>query len=563
YAENADAIHIWPFRSLTRHKITQYRLATKETRVICTKYGRLRGLQRKTLYDEEPYFAFEGVPFAKPPLGELRFRAPQPAEPWTGVKDCTYARAKPMQKHCALGLAEGSEDCLHINVYVKNLNFKKPLPVMVWIYGGGFQLGEATRDIHGPDYFMKKNIVLAIPNYRIGAFGFLSMSDPDLDVPGNAGIKDTVLALQWIQENISNFNGDPKNVTIIGLSSGAAVIQILMATENARGLFHRAIIMSGSTLCGWATVRHNNWAYQMANHLGFKGSKTEKEIFHFLQRAPAKELIHYFQAANTMDISDLNVLPFGPVVEPYISPSCVVPKPHVEMLSQAWGNSIPVIIGGTSFEGLFYYQLVQKSAKQVLHDFSIIIPREVRKVSSPAEIEEYIRRIKLSFFEDANCDRLELKEFLRLMCVPFFWQAFHRTILARQTYAPSVPTYLYRFDFDSPTYNFFRNTICGRDETGVTHADDLFYMFNSIISYKLDKSSPEYQTIERLIGMWTAFATNENPNCPEIAAVTWEPLVPNTTPMCINISRDIQIIELPEIKMLKLWHSFYEKVKLF
>lgn len=146
-------------------------------------------MQRKTIYDEELYYSFEGIPFAKPPLGELRFRAPQPPEPWVGVRDCTYVRDKPTQIHCALKLPEGSEDCLHLNVYTKTLNSSKPMPVMVWVYGGGFEVGEASRDLHGPDYFMKKDVVLVIPNYRIGVLGkstkMLRKSEQKLSVTSN------------------------------------------------------------------------------------------------------------------------------------------------------------------------------------------------------------------------------------------------------------------------------------------------------------------------------------------------------------------------------------------
>lgn len=149
----------------------QYRLATSKTVVIDTKYGRVRGLQRKTVYDEELYFAFEGIPYAKPPLGELRFRAPQPPEPWEGVRNCTTYGEKPLQRNMVLGLVEGSEDCLYLNVYSKHLNTDKPLPVMVWIYGGGFQKGEASRDIYSPDYFMKQPVVLVTISYRLGALG--------------------------------------------------------------------------------------------------------------------------------------------------------------------------------------------------------------------------------------------------------------------------------------------------------------------------------------------------------------------------------------------------------
>lgn len=149
----------------------QYNLGTKETTIVNTKYGRVRGLQRKTLYDEELYYAFEGIPFAKPPLRDLRFRAPQPPEPWQDIRDCTYPRAKPVQRHIVLHVVEGSEDCLYLNVYAKQLKSEKPLPVMVWIYGGGFQIGEASRDIYSPDYFMKKDVILVTVNYRLGPLG--------------------------------------------------------------------------------------------------------------------------------------------------------------------------------------------------------------------------------------------------------------------------------------------------------------------------------------------------------------------------------------------------------
>lgn len=158
-------------RRLIGHKIVQYRLATKQTKVVCTRDGQVRGLRRRTLHDDELYYAFEGIPFAQPPVGELRFRAPQPPRPWIGVRDCTYPRSKPMQKHFVLSIVEGSEDCLYLNVYSKRLKSDKPLPVIVWIYGGGFQIGEGSRDFYSPDYFMKQDVVVVTFNYRVGALG--------------------------------------------------------------------------------------------------------------------------------------------------------------------------------------------------------------------------------------------------------------------------------------------------------------------------------------------------------------------------------------------------------
>ncbi|KAL7728244.1 hypothetical protein ACLKA6_007350 [Drosophila palustris] len=545
------------------HKIEQYNLGTSEEIVLSTKYGQVRGKQRRTFYNEEIYYAFEGIPYAKPPLGELRFRAPQPPEAWKGIRDCTNPRSKPVQNNCVLHCAEGSEDCLYLNVYTKKLRSEKPLPVMIWIYSGGFQIGDASRDTHSPDYFMLKDVVLITFNYRMGVLGFLSLSDPGLNVPGNAGLKDQVLALRWIHENISNFNGDPNNITLMGMSAGAASTQIMMTTKQTRGLFHKAILMSGSSLCAWANEPDHHWSHRFACQLGYSGTDNEKEVFRFLQSASAKEMAGCNNILNQEEKRDYILFPFGPVVEPYVTESCVISKPHVETLSTAWGNEIPVIIGGTSFEGLFSYQHVLRDASHLLSDFESLIPREVRESCTPVELKEYISRLKLHWFSDVTRDRMEFSECLQLLSFKHYRHAVHRTTLARLSYAPTTPTYLYRFDFDSPTYNLFRLMLCGPDQRGAAHADDLYYMFHGILSFRLNQYSPEYQTIEHLVGLWTAFATFGNPNYAQTAPVTWKPLDPNAPHMCLNIGRRLQFLELPESNELKLWDSFYDKLNLY
>ncbi|XP_064550488.1 esterase B1-like [Drosophila montana] len=554
------------FRLATKsiaHRMVQYNLATDIETVLDTEYGRVRGLQRKTLYDEELYFAFEGIPYAKPPLGELRFRAPQPPETWTHILDCTYPRSKPMHRHLVLRSIEGSEDCLYLNVYSKSLKSENPLPVMVWIYGGGFQIGEATRDVHSPDYFMQKEVILVTLNYRLGALGFLSLSDPDLDVPGNAGLKDQVMALRWIHKNIANFNGDPNNITLMGISAGAASTQIMMSTEQTRGLFHKAILMSGSSLCEWIDETQYAKPYWLACKLGYEGDENDQEIFRFLQSIPAKDISGCRRLIMKEDKRDYVLIPFGPVVEPYVSESCVISMPPCQSLSHAWGNKLPVIIGGTSFEGLVFYQHITGDMEYMLSAFEALIPREVRFSCTPAEIQAHVRRLKISYFDDATREHMEFKECLHLLSCKHFWHAIHRTVLARLAYASSAPTYLYRFDFDSHSFNYARIMVCGRNERGVCHADDFLYLFYCIPSYKLEKTSFEYRTIERMIGMWTAFAAHDDPNCEILKPATWEALKSHGTPMCLNIGTNLQFIELPESKELHLWDSFYKKLKLY
>ncbi|CAD6996032.1 unnamed protein product [Ceratitis capitata] len=156
--------------------------------LVHTTQGTVKGQCNTSVYDDV-YYSFESIPFAQPPLGALRFKAPVRASPWPGVLDCTQKAKKPLQKHPRTNEIEGDEDCLYLNIYAKKLKSEKPLPVMVFLYGGGFEKGDPTRDLHGPDY------------YDEGCF--LSLTDPTVGAPGNAGLKDQLLGLQWVKENIS------------------------------------------------------------------------------------------------------------------------------------------------------------------------------------------------------------------------------------------------------------------------------------------------------------------------------------------------------------------------
>lgn len=134
-------------------------------------------------------------------------------------------------------IINGTEDCLYLNVYTRYLsgNNKKPLPVMVWIHGGGFRQGSGSTDLYGPEYLLTEEVVVVTFNYRLGILGFFSLEDTSLKVFGNVGLKDMVLALKWVQQNISNFGGNPHNVTIFGESAGAAAVHYLVLSPLAKG----------------------------------------------------------------------------------------------------------------------------------------------------------------------------------------------------------------------------------------------------------------------------------------------------------------------------------------
>lgn len=185
--------------------------------IVDTEYGPVEGIRKMTFAGRD-YVSFQGIPYMKPPLGKLRFREAQPPEKWTEPFDATKPPPAYMNVYYLTGKLEGQEDAGVINVYKPHVEQAKPLPVMVFIHGGGFTSGSSRTDLLGPDYYMQKDVVLVTFNYRLGVIGFLSLKDPKLGIPGNQGLKDQVFALKWVKRNIANFGGDPDNITLFGQS---------------------------------------------------------------------------------------------------------------------------------------------------------------------------------------------------------------------------------------------------------------------------------------------------------------------------------------------------------
>jgi para-nitrobenzyl esterase len=202
----------------------------------------------------EGVLSWKGIPFAQPPLGDLRWRAPQPVEPWRGVRETTEYSHDCMQVPFPSDAAplgtEPAEDCLYANVW-RPADGQKKLPVMVWIYGGGFVNGGASPPTYSGANLAKDGVVFVSFNYRLGRFGTfalpqLTAADPDEGLLGNYFMLDQVAALQWVRRNIAAFGGDPANVTIIGESAGGMSVHSLVTSPLSQGLFQRAVVMSGA-----------------------------------------------------------------------------------------------------------------------------------------------------------------------------------------------------------------------------------------------------------------------------------------------------------------------------
>ncbi|WP_423128073.1 carboxylesterase/lipase family protein [Gaoshiqia sp. Z1-71] len=288
---------------------------------------------------------YKGIPFAAPPVGDLRWKAPQPVEPWEGVTQTTEYAPAPMQGG---NPASGkSEDCLYLNVWTPAKSPKEKLPVLVWIYGGGFSFGSTSDPVHNGEHLARKGVVLVSIAYRVGQLGFLAhpeLSDESPNgVSGNYGLLDQIAGLQWIQNNISAFGGDPGKVTIFGESAGGIAVSMLCASPLAKGLFHGAISQSGGS-------------FGPTRPTTFPGENMKT-----LQQAE-QEGVEYVNGFGLSSIDELRkvdaekLIPQGwtmpggwPIVDGY-----VIPDDQYQLYLEGRYNDVPVLIGYNSDEGLSF-----------------------------------------------------------------------------------------------------------------------------------------------------------------------------------------------------------------
>ena len=298
--------------------------------VVRTRSGLVSGTRRNGVN------VFTGIPYAEAPSGPLRFKAPRPMHPWSGVFEATTpAKTPPQPDDPSLPAAAPlSEDCLQLDVWAPER--PGPFPVFVWIYGGGNSTGSCSQPAYQGDTFARDGVVFVGINYRVGVLGFLELGGimgSGGFGSGNNAIRDQVLALQWVKDNIASFGGDPQNVTIGGQSAGAWNCGTLLALPAAKGLFQRAIIASGGGDAAYTPERAGDFARLFVNKLG--GSQR-------LQSASIPEILGAQQQAESV-FEDF--LPYRPVID-----GSFLPARPIDLVRAGGARNIATLIGHTRDE---------------------------------------------------------------------------------------------------------------------------------------------------------------------------------------------------------------------
>jgi para-nitrobenzyl esterase len=456
--------------------------ALAATPVVTVETGALRGASADGID------VFRSVPFAAPPVGELRWRAPQPPLSWDGVRDARATGPRCPQVDSPSTYAPGrmSEDCLYLNLWVPHGGTK--LPVMVWIHGGGYAAGSGTMKLYDGKALAKRGVIVVTINYRLGWLGFFAhpalKADRDAHYPdeplGLYGLLDQIAALRWVSRNVATFGGDPGNVTVFGESAGGGSVAQLMVSPLAKGLFSRAISQSGGT-----------------------GTSLERYMEVSLPKRPSEMLLTQAflksqDIPETIDAKGLRALPVDRLVGSAMLreygamfvDGIVVPDSVPKLFAEGRQHPVPFLLGANSGEG---------SSIMTGPDSMAQIAPDV----SRADLEAlYGRQSELGYaqrwFGDARF--LAAAKYLAVN-------------MARANGGAGAPAYLY--------YMSYRTKAARDAYSGVRHGDELPYVFEALKDFEQGEVAADSRVSRMIATYWTNFAKTGDPNGPRLPR--WEP----------------------------------------
>ena len=431
--------------------------------VVETKYGKLKGVFK------QDYTVFRGVPYAKPPIGDLRWRRPAPPEAWSGVRDATAFPPTAMQREQTPGsfynieffsdedyMPPMNEDCLYINIWTPAKSASEKLPVAFWIHGGAFLAGFGSEMEFDGRAFCERDVILVTFNYRLGAFGFLahkwlleeSAAAGEGAYCGNYGLYDQLAALRWVNENIASFGGDPDRVTIFGQSAGSMSVQALVSTQLSKGLIHGAILQSGGGYKSEVT-RDNSIEKALDNGDALARACSAASPAQ-LRAVPAKEIVNASVKLEAEYAEKGQNLRFSPCIDGYM-----LTKPYNSALENGDHPDIPYMLGSC------------------MNDFG---------VTGEALARGEKNRVYNSCVEWALLsERLKRK----------------------------------------PNYVYYFTRISQGDDAGAFHSAELWYVFGTLARSWRPKTHEDYELSRRITDYWCNFIKSGNPNARGLAE--WKP----------------------------------------
>nr|XP_022899693.1 juvenile hormone esterase-like isoform X1 [Onthophagus taurus] len=460
------------------------------------------------------FFSFQSIPFAKPPIGKLRFKDPKPVEKWNGILDATKEAPICFQKILLLNEDfYGQEDCLYLNVYTPNLRPKSLLPVLVFIHGGSFIEGSGSYSSYGPEFIVSKNVILVTLNYRLGMLGFTSFNNPKVDVPGNAGLKDQTAALRWIQANIRYFGGNPNLVTISGESAGSVSVHLHVLSPLSNGLFKRGIMQSSSALAAWCNGEINN-GVSSAKFLGFEGND-QLSMLEYLQNADLDQL--KAASENTTFLVKINTpARFSPVVEYKSKKAFLTDDPSNILRRGNFNRDVELMMGMTNSEGtVLDAVLILLNGLFEPWPTNDFIPHYFNATSNEKiEIEK-----KLDDYyntHDSNPDN-----HIALQTDSYFTFPIYEALFAHLNYNQDI--FLYLFASTSELNTLKNSNNITRNYNGACHTDDLWYFYTHLETppSAFANGSIENMAIRNSVSLLTNFVKFGKPTLPG-DPVQWE-----------------------------------------
>jgi para-nitrobenzyl esterase len=471
--------------------------------------------------------SYLGIPFAAPPVADLRWRPPQPVAPWEGVRQATAFAPACMQVGVSMpGEAppRTSEDCLYLNVWAPVAKGAERLPVIVWIHGGGWMNGATAMPLYSGERLARRGVVFVSIAYRLGPLGFLAhpelSAESGAGASGNYGVMDQIAALTWVRDNIAAFGGDPARVTIAGQSAGAMSVSLLMTSPQGAGLFQRAIGQSGG-------------------------------VFEPLQLAPSyllanaeKDGVDYATSVGASSLAELRALPAdrllggraGSVSHPVIEPRVLPRSPYEAYVAGKW-NDVPVLVGSNAEEGNSLADLAPVTAANFGSELKRIwgdLPPPLT-TAYPYATDDEAKRARSAFERDLR----------------FGWDMWAWARL--QALFGASPAFFYRFDHAPP---FPRGSV--REPWGAGHYAELWYMFDNLLPEDAAWTAADRMLADRMASYWVNFAQTGDPNGEDLPL--W-PQFSREAGETMVLGTDVRIAESPVDLQLRVFDGVYDAVR--